>query len=624
MRKKLSFKTILASLSGFLIFFTLSGSEVFASVFSTSESLECNYRSYDQFDPQNGTNKFYPRIKKAGDTYILTYHGSFNDNGDIYKGTNGAYVWYATSKDLKHWTNPQVIWQPVFYTDPADLTKKDCTLFTNCDMVVLDDGSILAVCAYRSLRHRIHHPELNGLIMKKGRLTANGQISWEIQSDDSSGMTENGKIIHLGKQIMKGCAVPWEPHIMQSGNDVVVTYTESQRINALAGFTHSPSSTAVIVSHDRGSTWSEPRILTQKFIGQYTGALMDNPDKQKTVNYYTSQMPVGVPMNDGRSFFVYELWALNQEYGLQEGYSIGTSIYEAGYDFEQASGISAADVRANSVQEEPALDDPQKQWDYSGHDQPLTTLLTGAAAPYALQFPSGEIVVSFNAGDYMYNAVLNHNHAKAGSPYTANPIPVLQGAFWGSILCRDNNDLISVFPTEDQSAIEYKTVHLNHSYQAEEGSPVIDGNLSDWSRIRESLFVGSESQAQTEVRFCQDEDHISILFVYSDRLKEQADQTEMILQGSNGRRYVIRLSDGEAVCPLLSAESKNSVWPAGPGETTVTELSIPRSELGDCRSFRVFVSLTNSDDGEIITDTFSNASADRPSTWPVIFLGNAN
>ena len=407
----------------------------------TSSSLEADYRSYSLLNPGDKNNKYYARIKKVGDYYIVLYHGApYVSSAN--NGNNGSIIWYATSKDLKKWSKPTIIWRPTYYVDVEDSSKKDKTLYMNPDLLVLKDGTLFVYGAYRSLNQTTFHPELNGLMAKKGHLNEKGIIVWDEDEDDIKMPDVSGKMINIGKRILIASNNPWEPHAFLNGDDIVITYSEGVNTSKLKDFKHTPSGTAVIVSSDNGKTWTESKILSQKYTGKHTGNLIDvMGGTKKTVNYYTAQMPTNVVLNDGRIFSTYEMWAKNSDYGIPANHSISASVFSDGYDYKEATGIKVSDIYVNSIKDDSTINDPRGAVDRSGDLQSFTTIASCGSAPYTLQFPSGEVIVSYNYDRIFYVSLLSAG--KGSAVYDADTIEALTTSSWGSIALIDSDDMIA-------------------------------------------------------------------------------------------------------------------------------------------------------------------------------------
>ena len=110
----------------------------------------------------------------------------------------------------------------------------------NPDACVLDDGTIICVYAVRAVKGYRYYPDYSGLFIKKGTPTQNGDISWSTEEKIYTGQV-------------------WEPSIMQrSDGQVHVYFTQVAPDIMQYGYDedHRSTETGLIVSNDRGSTWT--------------------------------------------------------------------------------------------------------------------------------------------------------------------------------------------------------------------------------------------------------------------------------------------------------------------------------------------------------------------------------
>ena len=449
---------------------------------NTSNSyLEANYRTKCLFSDAHGncvgaidspksdetTWKFYPRVKKIGDYYILTYQG--NDTSiisDAEKAKDGGAIYYSISSDLINWSTPIKLWEPVniindgvkndpnygtalarIKTDNSDSAEfqnlgnngVDRLVFTNCELFELKDGSIMAYSSFRSKYFYRSLPYANGLVTKIGKLE-DGKITWEESeetivdkvngSGNKTGTYNFGNIIYRGPN--------WEAKAIYNNNDILMYFSSAEPINSFPkdynsdkenfmryidnpnekkyAFAHSSSGVGLIISHDNGKHWTNGKFAAYKYTGTYSGKTYADYTKDKTINYYTAQMPAAVKLNDGKIFMSYEMWSLDgteqitdESRKLPERYSISSSLYSSDYDWKEASGITTEESITNSYKQDPVTGDPKGKNDYSGNLKGFTTVApNGGSAPALLQFPSGEVILSYHASSEQYLSVMGY------------------------------------------------------------------------------------------------------------------------------------------------------------------------------------------------------------------------
>ncbi|MBR3163938.1 hypothetical protein IKF15_01370 [Candidatus Saccharibacteria bacterium] len=606
---------------------------------ATNANLEPDFRSlghlpfsslYDNTPENERLIKQYPRLKKLGDTYILFWHaGNYPSSPSvtgIYPNSNGTVIQYSTSKDLKTWTTPEIIWESFAYHAPSlvqeNAVGRDFRVFQNCDALPLKDGSLLVYAAYRSFHHLSTHVELNGLVAKRARLNeSTGKLifdSGEIIPSINPDGTPTGHSFDIGQTIYHDNTTPWEPHAILNGDEIVMAFSNGINNNRASVkdangnelVKHNTGAVGVIVSSDNGKTWTQGSALAY----HYTGTLFSET-ANSDVNYYTAQMPVATKLIDGRILYAFEMWSLTDNYQLPSGYSISTSTYSQNYDFKNASGISLADLRENSLRENPAINDPRNRANYSGDSQAFSQFSAPGAAPYVQQFPSGEVVVSYNTQGKFYAGII-------GDPQSSHQL-VLEGGSWGSIELDDADDLLAVYPDSSSStnsssprSINYRKVHLNHSYTVDVCAPVVDGSPSDWSNVQQSLFVGSKSQAQAHLKTCVDHEKVYFLIEHYDQDFTNGDQVRIELQDANKTHTITSTKNSITSNTLSLTKSINQ----NSDGVVITELSVPRASF-DNDQISLYLQLTNQDQSEaVINDSWENIDENQTKSWPVLSL----
>lgn len=217
--------------------YVLTAEEDDASVTSETEESDPLEEEIDVI------KKYYPRIRKVNNTWLLFYQTT-QTGGDVY---------YSSSKNLTDWAQPQLAFRHTVYKDVENPDILDGMVFSNCDAMVLSDGSIFAYASYHSSNQMTLHPELNGILCKTGTLNSDGSIEWS-ESENDIITTKNGEDVSMGGRIAcSNTSVPWEPSAIRNGNTIILTYTESVKPSHLIDMPHAPSCTGVVVSQDNWS-----------------------------------------------------------------------------------------------------------------------------------------------------------------------------------------------------------------------------------------------------------------------------------------------------------------------------------------------------------------------------------
>ena len=273
----------------------------------------------------------YPRICRATDgTYLLAWQETIPGRSD----DNGRYIRYATSSDLRTWTergdlfiNKQVenvfgILSDRWYSCP--------------EFLLLSDGTLMAVCCFWNLStySRIEGRADNGLAI---RFSHDNGLTW----------TDETEIFH---------GQCWEPFLIQQRDGRIQCYFSEAR----AWISSSNSGTSMVESSDGGLIWnpdlnSRPyRVMRKKYW---------NPTWERY--QYTDQMPTGVILDDsGKMAFAME----DCEMG---NYSLGIvySPNDGKWDYLQGAQV--------------------------GPLERIDNLSINATGPYMVKFHTGEVLVTF-------------------------------------------------------------------------------------------------------------------------------------------------------------------------------------------------------------------------------------
>jgi hypothetical protein len=160
-----------------------------------------------------------------------------------------------------------------------------------------------------------------------------------------------------------------------------------------------------------------------------------------------------------------------------------------------------------------------RRWNASGD--------TKGYAPYLIQMPSGETVLSFNtsnsvAGSFLVG--LGNDEAKDFGGFRS-PFTLENGAYWGSLHAKYSHTVIASAMAsvganelggEDLKGIFYTEGQLNHTIEAVKQTIKLDGLNKDW-KDDSVFFVGSDSQAQATIRLAYDDEY---LYILTERLDE--------------------------------------------------------------------------------------------------------
>ncbi|WP_407681792.1 hypothetical protein [Proteiniphilum propionicum] len=444
--------------------------------------------------------------------------------------------------------------------------------YANCDGIVLSNGDILAVVSYGADRGYRDLPLDAGIEIRRSR---------------DNGVTWSDPI-----EIYQG--VNWEPYLLElPSGEIHCYFTDS----SCTGIESTDTGTAMVVSNDGGNTWT-PAFGTNPYYVLRTKHYKDGN------TYFNNQMPCVIKLNGSNELAA----ALEANIG---GYHISFAY----------SGEDGEWNYLNPDEEGPA----------DRHDSAFS-----GAAPYMVQFPSGETALSYNSGSTFY---IKMGDARARNFSQDAYSPFKGKGYWGTLERVDGHRLVGAMPNTSVGQVMLAEVVLNHRIEATSRSVQVDADNSEWSNTDQALFVGDRSQAQGTLRSSFDNDSVYFLVEVLDNSLSEDDYATIYISPVTdndmlaGEALRIRVShDGRR-----SVDSYNGGWRSSDADVTVSatyrgtvsnasdedygyivEIAVPRLELG-IKSGELFVNFSLFDDlgGEdAISPSFTSAA-----NWiPVIGL----
>ena len=502
-------------------------------------SVKMNYRSYTNLGRNITGNDSpnYARLKRLADgSWIL-----FNHYGD--GGANGFDVHYATSPDLENWTYRGMLLERHAITNSRN--NPDKRVFTNPNAIVLANGDLLAFASYRAnmsynyLDCQYDH----GIVILRS--------------------TDNGRTWSAPQEIYHG--PNWEAHMVEMPSGELQCYFSESRPWISGGH----SGTSLVVSRDNGATWTPGLDQTPyRVIRQH----WENSDKQAT--YYTDQMPVVVRLNNGDRLAA----------ALESAVSCvnGNTSYAISF----------------------AYSDDRGQWthlegDEVGPADRRSDLFEGAA-PFLVQFPSGETLVSYGLSSRMNMRVGDAEARTFGEPFAALP----GRGSWGCLELNGGHEAIAAMRNSDnpgEVTIALARFELNHRITATRRTVTVDGDNAEWTATDEALFVGEKSQAQATLRCSCDDKNIYFLVEVLDEAISRDDYVNILLTPPNEGNKLT--SDARRIKVSHSGLKSTDIYAGGWRETEMgvtvqaacdgtisdnsdtdhgylVEVAVPRSQLG--------------------------------------------
>ncbi len=568
-------------------------------------SLELNFRNnvvltsakttYTRYD-----NAWYPRIKKINDNlYLLVYMYS----------QYGQHLYYVTSTDGVNWNAPKVLWnsanyEAFTYTSGTLSGTSDRYHAMNPDACVLDDGTIICVYAVRAVKGYRHYPDYSGLFIKKGTPTASGDITWSEEEKIYTGQV-------------------WEPSIMQrSDGQVHVYFTQVAPDIVQYGYDedHRSTETGLIVSNDRGNTWTPNIQAGNTNYYRATTIFREYVGYKDGRKHYNGQMPVTTELYNGKLLVATEIKQLNGSFRISYGIS-------------NANG----EWKKLAVGEEST---------YTKLDVPPTS------SPYVDRFTSGEIYLTYN---YWHNGA-DHLIGRIGKPDGSEFNSFFYNApdstgIWGACDVMDSHkaatvsqDLVSTTTADDGTVTNIYGLnifyhYLNHRINAKETSVILDGFINEWERNSDALFVGSETQAQSTVQVAHDRDNLYLLITRLDKFLTNKDSFSLNIAAGSSSYYTVTVTVKGAY--TITYTSGGTTTNVSSGDTAAIkrfgtvdintnvdqgifmEVAIPKANVGlsGKTSFKTIPTLTNKDTSSTVTtDTIDGASMSSTTYWIEVVL----
>ena len=527
------------------------------------------------------TGAVYPRfIKTSRGDWLMFYHYG---NSTTWAGN---YCSYLRSPNLVNWTFEQKLFkiknnQTSDYYDSEELPKTFARYYAGADLCTLPDGRILAVAATRPGSKYKLRPLDSGLAI---RYSSDGGQTW---TDD--------QLVLMGT-----C---WEPFplVLPSGR-IQIYYTDARPYYPAGNTTwHGTevmgSGVSYIYSDDNGASWVSTDGNGNHLVAYHQ--LRTTSDVDGT-NLYSDQMPTVLVLNAGAGL-------------AGAGESLKKSL---GSGFRICTAYSGPDMDWGVLDTDgdfPADRDNN---------------FTKGAAPYLLQFPSGETVLAYNvdvegATGHQFRYMIGDAQARhffGSRPMMPSGITGLDAAasaivglgFWGSTRLTGSHTLVAgIGGTEDPKTLQVAQFYLNHDIAAPVIAVTQDGRNNEWT-THEALFAGSSSPDQVILRAAHDDTKLYLLLESVG--SATAAHVDLAVGGTLKRISVNASGLVSSALSGVSATSRTAKTADG-RDGFLCEVSVPRSALGAQTAIPAKLNLA----GSGYTDSFQLAS-DEVSALPCIVL----
>ena len=413
----------------------------------------------------------YPRFTRtaAGD-YLMFYHGG---NDVTWAGNECSYL---ISEDMVQWSSYKKLFAG--YRTPDYTGASNMRVYAGAHPLLLANGDVLVTAATRMLSNYQDRVPDNGLAI---RISHDGGQSWD-------------------PEIMVMVGTCWEPIPIQlKSGRIQIYYTDTKKLNSTAfgtGVDVMSSGSSYIYSDDNGKTW-----LPANAANDHIRAFAQVRYKDATTTVMTDQMPAVIELNGSAKLAAAaESFIGNMDYTSY--ISLAYSDASGDWGTPDASGVIPESRNSNFI---------------------------GGCAPYLVQFPSGETVLSYNANSTFYMRQGNENCRKFGDAIKVFAQTAATGkGFWGAMYVAGSHRMVAGVGGSG-GVLQIGQFYLNHSVKASARTVNVDGNNTEWQITDEALYLCSLGDTKAIVRCAQDSDKLYFLFEVKDKEISKDDYVQLFL-----------------------------------------------------------------------------------------------
>lgn len=486
----------------------------------------------------------YPRLKKLADgSYIMT----------VNQGQIAHNIYYSRSKDLVTWSKAS----NYLFKKQTFSGYTDASLFSTSDLIVLQNGDVLAFASFRREASYSEYDSENGIMMRRS--------------------TDNGKSWGDYEVIYKGTT--WEPSAVQ------LTSGQIQLFFTRATPKTGDSGTALLTSDDNGKTWKDCgkviRSKTDRVANDGSSAVL-----------YTDQMPVPIQLNNGKLAVAFESRVTDSSYKL--GFAYNSSML-----WTELTGTATGP--SDKVLNKFTAAAPYLRQFPSG-ETVLSYNKSGAMYMHlgdseARDFDQG--IMAFGSSGFWGSLEIVDAHTVV--------------AVFPDVTYSGGN--------VESSNLRVAKYRLNHAVTAPVFTPYLNGGGQDWTDngCTEALFIGSDTQAQASMRFCHDSEYLYVLVERADSNLSSDDAFDLLFHnGLSGSVYKVAftVSNDSIVTADKNVKLSSRVvgsFDGSSGDTGyVIEAAIPLSMLPVSSSEVRFNAVLYHAEGQ---DCFSGLTSTNFSWW---------
>ena len=430
------------------------------------------------------------------------------------------------------------------------------------DAVVLPDGEILAVCSYRAAGH---YGEGIGGGLKLIRSKDNG-LTWS-----------SPKVIYEGSN--------WEAYLLLLPDQKTIHCYFTDAIPQSRN-----SGTSLIISTDKGNTWSEKSYVCRQYKYDHFcpdhGSTSSNaacPSECLKKDFfgqkiYTDQMPCFRVLNDGKTIAGFLEARLETPTNIK-----GTSYCKMSMVYND--GLTWKDLGA-----------PDKTSVTEGPSRRYSNIFKGGSG-YMVTFPQGEVVVSYNVDQKFKMKVLDrHAGGYGGTNFNEGWItPFNKFGYWGCMEADSPQTLVAAIhgvndastgydgEYDDDEGMQIARFWINRRVDAARQSINVDGDGREWSS-RQALYLSSPDKTETIFRASYDDTNLYII-VETAVAKGSAPHTLTlgVCKENGSAKSLVKIDtagkvSSSGVKVSFSATSQGTTADSRSG--LVTEIAVPLKDLG--------------------------------------------
>ena len=459
----------------------------------------------------------YTRIKRLPNgTYMLLWQRGAPSRSD----NNGMDTHYAIGSDIFGWTYKGCLFE---HDDNAPgCNGGTVSRYYSCpELLVLRSGELIAVnsfwapSTYSVQANRGDH----GLAIK--RSSDNGQ-SWSEES-----------IIYYGQ-----C---WEPFLLEMPDGEIHCYFTEAR----PWISSSHSGTSLVLSKDGGKTWtpepgSDPYRVMRKTWWHASSKM----------NKFTDQMPVGIDIcGTGKLAFAME--DVDSETSTSTSHSVAM-LYSPG-----TPGWKYLDGDETG---------PSTRTDKIGRD---------ACAPYLVQFPSGETILSYSRENGTWPYCYKMGDASARN-FGSEKIALSTGGNWSATTIDGTHCLLVA--SAYSKAIHLCRYALNHDIKATRRVVKADGDNSEWQNTDDALYFCKDASTDATLRCAVDDENLYILLEVSNIRLSSSDYMTVVVGSSSSSSASVKVKVGPA---MFSSSDKSVTAVSAYGGTLTDDSDIDTGWLAE-------------------------------------------